>query len=62
MGEGARAKGKEVSYPLICLAHRHFGMARKRQTRNLEIPQCAIVHSGSMLRAAPARSRRIAPE
>ena len=42
MGGGARANRREQSYPLICLPHSHSGMARKRQTRNLEIP-------GSML-------------
>jgi len=31
---------------LLCCCHRHSGMVRKHQTRNLEIP-------GSMLRIAP---------
>ncbi len=46
MAGGARGKGEDASYPLICLYLSHSGMARKRQTRNLEIP-------GSMLRIAP---------
>ena len=46
MHEGARANAGAGSYPLRSLVHRHSGMARKRQTRNLEIP-------GSMLRIAP---------
>jgi hypothetical protein len=31
----------------------HSGMARQRQTRNLEILRCAIAHLSSMLRIAP---------
>ncbi|MDH6257996.1 hypothetical protein M2427_001889 [Bradyrhizobium sp. BR13661] len=46
MAGGARANAGTGSYPLICLLLRHSGMARKRQTRNLEIP-------GSMLCIAP---------
>ncbi len=46
MAGGARGKRWEASYPLICRPLGHSGMARKRQTRNLEIP-------GSMLRIAP---------
>ncbi|MET3156932.1 D-alanyl-D-alanine dipeptidase [Bradyrhizobium diazoefficiens] len=45
MAGGARANAGAGSYPLRSLVHRHSGMARKRQTRNLEIP-------GSMLQAA----------
>ncbi|MEY9131681.1 D-alanyl-D-alanine dipeptidase [Bradyrhizobium diazoefficiens] len=45
MAGGARANAGAGSYPLRSLVHRNSGMARKRQTRNLEIP-------GSMLQAA----------
>ncbi|MET3347565.1 D-alanyl-D-alanine dipeptidase [Bradyrhizobium japonicum] len=45
MAGGARANAGAGSYPLRSLVHRHSGMARQRQTRNLEIP-------GSMLQAA----------
>lgn len=36
MAGGARANAGAGSYPLICLPLSHSGMARKRQTRNLE--------------------------
>lgn len=38
MAGWARVKRREVSYPPVCLPHSHSGMARERQTRNLEIP------------------------
>src|SRR5665647_3839111 len=40
---------------------RHSGMVRKHQTRNLEIPRCAIAHRGSMPCIAPERRLRLVP-
>jgi hypothetical protein len=49
MVEGARAKGQEVSYPLVCRVHRHSGMARKRQTRNDRVIPTLLCGAISML-------------
>lgn len=43
MAGGARANAGVGTYPLICLPLSHSGMARERQTRNLEISMLRIV-------------------
>lgn len=48
MAGGARANAGAGSYPPICLPLSHSGMARKRQTRNLEILGCDASHRPGM--------------